>query len=296
MAQIGFIGLGVMGDPMSKNLLAAGHAVAGFDLSAEARDRLEAAGGRATRSAAEAARGAEVVITMLPNGAIVREALLGDGGAASTMTTDALHIDMSTIHPFECDAIREAMAEKGYESMDVPVGRTSLQAIDGTLLLMAGGTASQIERARPFLMCLGDTLVDCGGPGMGARMKIINNLMSTVLNALTAEALTLSDALHLDRSIAIEVMSGTAAGRGHMTTTWPGKVLANDLEPVFMVDLARKDLDIALDLGQQTGVVQTLGAAAAERYGNAQSEGRGRQDWSALYAMLRKTCLDLDRV
>ena len=296
MATVGFIGLGVMGIPMTRNIIKGGHTVRGFDLNEAARAQHQADGGVAVASAAQAAQGADLLITMLPNGAIVRDALLGADGALQAMSANALHIDMSTIHPLECDEIRQALSERGHQSMDAPVGRTSVQAIDGTLLVMAGGTAEQIERARPVLMCMGDTLVDCGGPGMGARMKIINNLMSTVLNALTAEALTLADSLGLNRDLAITVMSGTAAGRGHMTTTYPGKVLSNDLSPVFMIDLARKDLGIALALGEQTGVSQTLAAAAALVYEQAQANDRGTQDWTALYAMLRKKHLGADSI
>ena len=231
---------------------------------------------------------------MLPNGEIVRDVLLGAGDAAAVLPKKALHIDMSTIHPGECDEIRTAMAAKGKQSMEAPVGRTSIQAIDGTLLIMAGGTPEQIEQARPVLMCMGDTLVDCGGPGMAMRMKIINNLMSTSLNALTAEVLTLADATGLSRDLAIEVMSGTAAGKGHMTTTYPGSVLSNNLDPVFKIDLARKDIGIALDLGESAGVTQSIAGTAMALYDRAQADGRGRQDWTALYAMLRKDALGKD--
>lgn len=291
MAKIGFIGLGVMGLPMARNIIAGGHEVRGFDLSAEAVAKHVANGGIAAQSAAEAADGVDFLITMLPNGKIVGESLLRQGGALDTLSSQALHVDMSTIHPLEGDQIRADLGARDIQSMEAPVGRTSVQAVEGTLLIMAGGTPEQIERARPVLMCMGDTLVDCGGPGRGARMKIINNLMSTALNALTAEALTLSDAVGLDRSLAIEVMSGTAAGRGHMTTTYPGSVLSNNLDPVFMIDLARKDIGIALDVGAQSGVTQSMAASADKLYEAAQAEDRGAQDWTALYAMLRQNCL-----
>ena len=296
MAVVGFIGLGVMGLPMAKNILAKGHDVQGFDLSQEALSNHAGNGGKVCLTAAEAAAGVDFLITMLPNGGIVREALFGAGGATEQLPKSALHIDMSTIHPNECDAIRADMAERGFESMDAPVGRTSLQAIEGTLLLIAGGEPEQVERARDVLMCMGDTLVDCGGPGKGMRVKIINNLMSTSLNALTAEVLTLSDAAGVDRDLAIEVMSGTVAGRGHMTTTYPAAVLANNLDPVFMVDLALKDLRIALDVGKAVGVEQSMAAAAASRYEQAQEDGLGRNDWTSVYAMLRKRCLGEDKV
>ena len=157
----------------------------------------------------------------------------------------------------------------------------------GQSLVMVGGEADDIERARPLLECLGDTIIDCGGPGMGARMKIINNFMSISLNALTAEALTLAEAIGLDVDLAIDVMSGTPAGQGHMTTTYPAKVLQGDLSPAFMLGLAHKDLGLALDLAAKMHVPLPLGAAARETYNIAWAHGRDREDWTALYAMIR---------
>ncbi|MUZ15932.1 NAD(P)-binding domain-containing protein, partial [Shigella flexneri] len=162
-------------------------------------------------------------------------------------------IDMSTIHPLQTDALIRELQEKGISMMDAPVGRTSVNAIDGTLLILAGGTDEQIARARPILMCMGNELVEAGGPGMWIRVKLINNYMSIALNALSSEAAVLCESLGLNLDVAIKVMSGTAAGKGHFTTTWPGKVLKGDLSPAFMVDLALKDLRIAVDVARETG-------------------------------------------
>lgn len=231
--------------------------------------------------------GADFVITMLPNGDIVRHVLLGKEGVSETLSRDALVIDMSTIHPLQTQVLINDMKEKGLSMMDAPVGRTSLNAIDGTLLILAGGTSEQIERARPILMCMGNELVEAGGPGMGIRLKLINNYMSIALNALSAEAAVLCESLDLNLDIAIKVMSGTAAGKGHFTTTWPGKVLKGDLSPAFMVDLALKDLRIAVDVAQQTGAPLNMGIAAESYYSSASENGRGRQDWSALLSQVR---------
>lgn len=147
---------------------------------------------------------------------------------------------MSTIHPLQTDALIRDMAERGFSLMDVPVGRTSDHAIAGTLLLLAGGTAQQVERATPVLMAMGNELINAGGPGMGIRVKLINNYMSIALNALSAEAAVLCEALGLSFDVALKVMSGTPAGKGHFTTSWPNKVLKGDLSPAFMIDLAHK--------------------------------------------------------
>ncbi|MFC6672644.1 NAD-binding protein [Marinobacterium aestuariivivens] len=132
---------------------------------------------------------------------------------------------------------------------------------------------------------MGDTIIDCGGAGKGIRVKIVNNFMSTALNALTAECLALSDKLGLERELSIEVMSGTAAIKSHMLTTYPAKVFKNDLTSAFAVELAHKDLLISLDLAESLDVKMEMGLAASAVYKEAKDNGRGKQDWTALYAM-----------
>lgn len=287
MADVAFIGLGAMGLVMAKNVIKGGFSVAGYDTSATALEGHVANGGIAATSAADASSGSRVVVTMLPVGDVVKSALFDPSGVVEGVPPNSLIIDMSTIHPFETDGIRSQLATKGQRMIDAPVGRTSVQAEDGTLLIMAGGEAADIEEARPILECMGDLIIDCGGPGMGSRMKITNNLMTTVLNVLTAEVLTLAETSGLDRDLAIEVMSGTAAGRGHLSATYPDKVLKGDLSPAFMIDLAKKDLGIAIKLSEQIGVHLALARDAESVYSDAQAEGRGAEDWTAIYAMLR---------
>ncbi|WP_054177538.1 sulfolactaldehyde 3-reductase [Trabulsiella odontotermitis] len=287
MTTIAFLGLGQMGSPMASNLLAKGHQLRVFDLNPDAVRQLVDNGATAARTPAEAAKGAEFIITMLPNGDIVRQVLTGADGVCDTASAQSLVIDMSTIHPLQTDALIAELHDRGIAMMDAPVGRTSDNAKDGTLLILAGGTAAQVERARPVLMCMGSELVEAGGPGMGIRVKLINNYMSIALNALSAEAAVLCESLGLSLDVAIRVMSGTAAGKGHFTTTWPGKVLKGDLSPAFMVDLALKDLRIAVDVAQQTGAPLGMGKVAELYYRSASEDGRGRQDWSALLSQVR---------
>ncbi|EHC29632.1 Osmosensitive K+ channel histidine kinase KdpD [Salmonella enterica subsp. enterica serovar Adelaide str. A4-669] len=266
MAVIAFIGLGQMGSPMASNLLKQGHQLSVFDVNPDAVQRLVDKGAQPASSPAQATIGAEFVITMLPNGDLVRSVLFGEQGVCETLSREALVIDMSTIHPLQTDKLIADMQSKGFSMMDVPVGRTSDNAITGTLLLLAGGTAEQVERATPVLMAMGNELVNTGGPGMGIRVKLINNYMSIALNALSAEAAVLCEALGLSFDVALKVMSGTAAGKGHFTTTWPNKVMKGDLSPAFMIDLAHKDLGIALDVANQLHVPMPLGAASREVY------------------------------
>ncbi|MFG6656687.1 sulfolactaldehyde 3-reductase [Scandinavium sp. M-37] len=287
MSVIAFIGLGQMGAPMASNLLKQGHSLRIYDLDPQAVNALEKKGAVATSSPAHAATDAEFVITMLPNGEVVNAVLFGSNGVCETLSSDALVIDMSTIHPLQTDRLITQMHERGFSMMDVPVGRTSDNAISGTLLLLAGGSELQVKRATPVLMAMGSELINAGGPGMGIRVKLINNYMSIALNALSAEAATLCEALGLDLQVALNVMSGTAAGKGHFTTTWPNKVLKGDLSPAFMIDLAHKDLGIALDVASQLHVPMPLGAASREVYSQARAAGRGREDWSAILEQVR---------
>jgi 4-hydroxybutyrate dehydrogenase/sulfolactaldehyde 3-reductase len=264
LRRIGFIGLGTMGGPMARNLLNAGFTLRVFDIEPTAAQALLSAGATAAASAADAARGAEAVITMLPNGEHVEAAVFGAAGAVETMERGSLFIDMSTVAPSVTDRIARKMTEHGIAMLDAPVGRSSQHAIEGKLLIMVGGAEADLNRARPALERLGDTIVHCGPAGSGARMKVINNFMSITINVTTAEALTLAEASGLDPELARNVMLGTVAGQGHMGTTYPAKALRNDLTPGFMVDLAHKDLGLALDLASQLGVAVPTALAARE--------------------------------
>lgn len=282
MANIGFIGLGQMGSPMAKNLIKKGHQIVVYDINKQAVNELTSVGAIAADSPAKAAKNNEFIITMLPNGKLVEQVIFAENGIKETISSNALLIDMSTIHPLESDSIRNRLAAINIEFMDVPVGRTSTNAIDGTLLILAGGSQSQIDRASEILLCMGSEIINTGGPGRGIRVKLINNFMSIALNALSAEAATLCDALELPFDVAMQVMSGTPASKGHFTTTWPNKVLKGDLTPAFMIDLAHKDLGIALDVANQLHVPLPMGAASREVYSQARAMGRGKQDWTAI--------------
>jgi len=287
MTDVAFIGLGTMGIAMARNIIEGGHRVAGYDTNPQAVTDHCANGGIAATSPAAAADGAQIVITMLPMGDVVKSALFDESGVAETLEPGALVIDMSTINPSETDAIRTTLSTKSIRMIDAPVGRTSRHAITGELLIMAGGESKDIEQARSVLECMGDAIVDCGGPGMGSRIKIINNLMSTVLNVLSAEVLTLAEATGLDRDLTVDVLNGTTAGQGHLSTTYQNKVLKNDLSPDFMIDLAHKDLGIAIEVSKELSVPLALANKAEAVYAEAHDKNRGSEDWTAIYAMLR---------
>jgi 4-hydroxybutyrate dehydrogenase/sulfolactaldehyde 3-reductase len=288
MQQLAFIGLGTMGAPMARNLLKGGFALRVFDINPKASEGVVAAGAQAAASPAEAARGADAVITMLPNGQDVEAALFGPAGALESMQPDSLLIEMSTIAPSVTDRIADRLKGRRIAMLDAPVGRSSQHAVEGKLLIMVGGDQADLQRGRPILEKLGDTIVHCGKTGSGARMKVVNNFMSVTINVTTAEALLLAEASGLDPELARKVMLGTVAGQGHMATSYPAKVLRNDLTPGFMVDLADKDLGLALELASQLGIATPTATAAKPVYDLARGEGHGRHDWSAVYAMMRQ--------
>ncbi len=285
--SIAFIGLGAMGLPMARNLVKGGFAVTGFDLDANALDSLEQAGGKRAASARAAAEGAGLVIAMLPTAAHIRAALEGEDGALAALTDTSLFINMSTILPQETDAIAALLAERGLRMLDSPVGRSAMEAERGTLLILASGSGPDKARAQEALLCMGNQIIDCGEVGGGSRVKVVNNFMGISLNALTAEALTLAEACGLSVELALQVMRGTIAGLGHMNITYPNKVLRGDLSAGFQVDLAHKDLGLALELASRSRACVPMGSAAYQSYTAARAQGLGAQDYSAIYPLMR---------
>ena len=229
MSTVGFIGVGVMGMPMALNLMKGGHQVRAFDVSPIALEAMRDRGAETAVSAGEAAEGAEIVITMLPTGEHVADAIFGPQGVAGSLDRDGLLIDMSTGLPAHFDDTAQRLEALGKRVIYAPVGRTSREAEDGTLLIMVGGDSSDVQRARPVLECMGDTIIHCGPRGAGIRTKLVNNYLSIVSNVVVAEALSIAEAAGLDRDTVIEVLMGTTAGRGHLGTTYPAKVLVDDL-------------------------------------------------------------------
>lgn len=287
MKKIGFVGMGVMGLPMARNVIKGGFEVTAFDINPDALQTIRQDGGAAADSAKGAAEGADAVVTMLPNGDHVLDAVFGDNGAIEGMGDNTVLIDMSTILPTVTDEIAERLGATGRRLVDAPVGRTSRHAEEGKLLIMAGGDAADVEAARPILECMGDTIIHCGPAGSGARVKLINNYMSIACNVVTAEALTLAERSGVDRDLLIEVLMGTTAGQGHLATTYPAKVLKGDVTPGFMVDLAHKDMGLALDFAAGLKTPIPMGAAARQVYASAQVQGRGRDDWTAILETVR---------
>ena len=284
--NVAFVGVGLMGAPMARNLARAGHAVAVYDASARALDAFRGGDCRVAESASDAAHDADVAITMLPDSEHVRQALLGADGVCATLAQGRLVVEMSTIAASASIVLGEELAHRGYRTIDAPVGRTPRDAAAGTLLIIAGGDAADIAEARPLFECLGDTIVHAGPRGHGIKLKLVNNYMSTVGTMLTAEALTLANKAGLDRATTVKVLSATTAGRGQLLVNYPKKVLAGDVRPDFPLRMAHKDVSHALTLGAELGSPLLLGAIAREMFALARPWGRADEDWTAMLLLL----------
>ncbi|MGE8317472.1 MAG: NAD(P)-dependent oxidoreductase [Comamonas sp.] len=290
--RICFLGLGVMGNAMLRNLVAHGYDVAGYDVSPAAYERLAGVDFRRAGSPAEAAHGCEVVITMLPTSAHVREALLGPDGAAQALAPGHMVFDMSTGDPAAVDELAQELASRGLRFLDAPVGRTPQEAAQGKALIMVGGSPEDAEQAQPIFEAMANEIIYIGPVGSAIRLKLVNNYMSMVTMVLTGEALMFAAKLGLERSTVVKVLSNTVAGRGQLLTNYPRKVLAGDITPDFPIRMGFKDINLAMNLAASIGAPLGLGGYAREMFALAKSWGRQEQDCTALLLLLE----DLARV
>lgn len=282
MKNIGFLGLGTMGAPMAQNLLRKGYSVRGFDPNPRALQRHEEAGGSSAGSPREAAEGADVVISMLPDGPDVENAILGPEGAMHGMKAGSILIDMSTIDPSCTRRIGAALAGKGVEMVDSPVGKTADHAIAGTLTLIVGGKPEVVETVRPVLDCMGTDFFYCGDLGMGEAMKLTNNFLAATLMNASCEALVMGAKAGLSLDTMMSVMRTTMAWNNQLAISLPKKALADDFSLGFMVRLAEKDQRLAVGLARSLGVSVPVGSAAYDTLHEASENGLAELDVSAV--------------
>lgn len=292
MTSIGFIGLGNMGGPMARNLISAGHAVAGFDVEASALDRAVGNGATAAASAAGSAVGCDVVITMLPAGEYVRQVYLGDDGVLASAAPGTLLIDCSTIDVATARGVNEAAATRGFEMLDAPVSGGVGGAEAGTLTFMVGGASTPFERARPLLDIMGSNVFHTGGPGNGQAAKMCNNMILGISMIAVSEAFTLANKVGLGAQTLFDVVS-TASGQCWSLTSYcpvPGPVPTSpanhDYQAGFPSDMMLKDLRLAQESAGLTGVSTRLGAEAEAIYARYCESGDGASDFSGIIRMI----------
>ncbi|HEY3778552.1 MAG TPA: 3-hydroxyisobutyrate dehydrogenase [Rhizomicrobium sp.] len=292
MTNIAFIGVGNMGGPMARNLVKAGHAVTAFDLSTAVLEPVLKAGAHGATSAAEAVKGAEIVITMLPAGQHVRSVYL-DGGVLSHARAGALLIDSSTIDIDSARAVHEAAARAGFAFLDAPVSGGVGGAEAGTLTFMCGGTQQAFDGALPVLQQMGKRIVLAGGAGAGQAAKICNNMLLAISMIGTCEAFVLAEKLGLDAQKLFEI-SSVSSGQCWSLTSYcpvPGPVAAapsnRDYRGGFATGLMLKDLKLSQTAAQSAGAVTPLGAEAAQLYSLFAAKGGAGLDFSGIIRMLR---------
>ncbi|NLO79840.1 MAG: 3-hydroxyisobutyrate dehydrogenase [Xanthomonadaceae bacterium] len=292
MTQIAFIGLGNMGAPMAANLLKAGHQLAVFDLASEAVAKLAQAGARAASSAAEAAAGAEVVITMLPAGPHVKGVYLGAGRVLTAVASGTLLIDCSTIDAETARALHAAAAERGLDMLDAPVSGGVAGAEAATLTFIVGGEAAALERARPILEAMGKKIFHAGAAGAGQVAKMCNNMLLGILMTGTAEALNLGVANGLDPKVLSEIMKASSGNNWALQVYNPypgvmeGTPASRGYQGGFGVDLLVKDLELALKAGLATRTSLPLGSLVRQLYVAYSKQGAGRMDFSSIIKYL----------
>ncbi|HTZ71510.1 MAG TPA: 3-hydroxyisobutyrate dehydrogenase [Acetobacteraceae bacterium] len=293
MAKIGFVGLGNMGGPMAANLIKAGHEVTGYDVVAAARDAAAQAGARIAPTLADVARGADIVITMLPNGALVLQCLGGADGLLAHAAPGTLFIDSSTIDVADARAAHAAAAQAGMRALDAPVSGGTGGAAAGTLTFMAGGSAEAFAQAQPVLAAMGRKIVHCGEAGAGQAAKICNNMILGISMIAVGEAFVLGEKLGLSHQALFDVASTSSGQCWALSSNCPvpGPVPASpanrDYRPGFATALMLKDLLLSQACAEKFGAKTSLGALATQLYESYAATGGATTDFSGIINAIR---------
>jgi 2-hydroxy-3-oxopropionate reductase len=281
MSTIAFIGLGIMGGPMSEHLVRAGHTVIGFNRSPGPVERLVAAGGKGATSVAEAVREADVIITMVPDSPDVEDVALGESGIYANARQGSIHIDMSSIRPDVAARLAEAGQAAGVRVMDAPVSGGEAGATEATLSIMVGSERADFDEVKSILDTMGTTVVLVGPPGSGQTVKAANQLIVAGTIELVAEAIVFLRAYGVDTEAAVAVLAGGLAGNKILERK-AASMLAGDFQPGFRIDLHHKDMGIVTAAARERDVAIPLGALTAQLVGAVRAQGDGDLDHSAL--------------
>jgi 2-hydroxy-3-oxopropionate reductase len=279
---VGFIGLGTMGREMARNLLQAGHTVRSYDVVADAVSQAVAAGAVATSSIAEAAEGADMVITMLPDTPDVERVVLGEGGLLSNPPPGRLIADMSTIAPQAARRMHAALQEQGVALLDAPVSGGPVGAQNGTLSIMVGGDAEAFARARPVFAAMGSTILHVGETGAGQTVKLCNQLVVGINLQAVCEAIALARASGLDLQQRRNVLLGGSASSWMLDKLGPA-MIAGDASAGFRIDLMLKDLRLVQEMAQSLAVPLPGTALVTSQYVDARAHGEGACGNQALF-------------
>ena len=279
--KVGFIGLGIMGKPMSKNMLKAGYDVTVFDFNKAAVDEVVAAGAKAAGSSKEVGENVEVLVTMLPNSPHVKSVLFGENGAAEGLKAGTTVIDMSSINPVESQNISKKLAEKGIELLDAPVSGGEPKAIDGTISVMVGGKQEVFDKYYDLMKSMSGSVVRVGDVGAGNTTKLANQIIVALNIAALSEAFVLCEKANVDPQLVFDAIKGGLAGSTVMNAKAP-MMIERNFEPGFRIELHIKDLQNALDTSHEINVSLPLTAQVMEIMQALKVDGRETKDHSAI--------------
>ena len=286
--KIGFIGLGIMGRPMAKNLLKAGYELVVYDIAKEAVDELVRAGAAAAGSSGEVAKACNgLLFTMLPNSPHVRSVILGEGGVLAEAREGLTIVDTSSIAPIASQEIYAAARAKGVRYLDAPVSGGEPKAVDGTLAIMAGGDEEVFESVKEILLTVGGSAVYCGGPGSGNTTKLANQIIVALNIAAVSEAFVLAKKAGVDPEKVFDAIRGGLAGSTVMNAKVP-LMLEGNFKPGFRIELHIKDLQNALDTAHEIGVPVPLTADIMKIMEALGAEGKGKDDHGGLVQYYEK--------
>ena len=283
--NVGFIGLGVMGSSMAKNLLKKGHSLTVLDVNAASMQPLVDAGATTAATPRDVAAASEVVITMLPDAPEVERVALGKDGVVEGLKPGSIYIDMSTIDPATTRKVGAAVKAKGAAMIDSPVGKTADHAVAGTLTLMVGGDAADIARVRDVLGAMGTDFFHCGELGAGQTMKLLNNLLAQAIGEASVEAVVAGTKAGLTIDLMLSVLKTTMAWNNQLAISMQKRSMMGDFKPGFMMKLAHKDCRLAVSMVESLGVSAPVGKATLASLEEGLAKGYQDHDVGALLKM-----------
>jgi 2-hydroxy-3-oxopropionate reductase len=286
VSKIGFIGLGIMGKPMTKNLIKAGHELTVYDVVDALARELESAGAKVAHSSKEVAEKSDLIITMLPDSPDVEMAALGSGGVFEGIKKGSTYVDMSTISPVTSKKLAEVAKSKGVRILDAPVSGGEKGAIEATLTIMVGGAKEVFDDCLPVFQAMGKNIIYCGGVGSGQVVKACNQILVAGVLEAAGEALVLGTKAGVDPETVLKVIAGGYAMR--VLDARGPLILKGDFKPGFKTRLHYKDLGIALAAGSEYGVPLPVTSLIHEMMGAMKVWGRGEYDHSAIITVLQE--------
>ena len=285
--KVGFIGLGIMGKPMVKNLLKAGHEVLAFDMLPANVEYATSAGAVGAASIANVAKECGLIITMLPNGPDVKEVVLGAGGVLENAKSGTIIFDMSSIAPGIAQEVCAACAKKGVRMLDAPVSGGEPKAVDGTLSVMVGGDKEAFDEVYEVIRSMAASVIHCGDIGAGSTTKLANQIIVALNIAAVSEAFMLSTKAGVSPEKVFDAIKGGLAGSAVMNAKIP-MILDGNFKPGFKIDLHIKDLNNAIETGHQIGSPLPFTSAVMEILQNLRAQGFGQNDHCAIAKYFEK--------